>query len=262
VNGPRPRGTTLTEVIITTGIFSVLTLALFAVMHYGIRSWKSIEARSTVQTQLRKVESFLLEDLQRASFKQTRVEDMPAAWSPGAPGGLVGQRRSGSAVWFLTAMNEEGDFFHRDASGQPTWQRNILYYVARPADAWHRDRYGFLCGGRGGRDTVCPHKWLIRKEIASSTLLDRSAISQYLSRPAGYDLMDASQMGSEPGLKKAQTLADSVVDFWVTLDQPEVRVDLKAFRLREAGSVLHIGKDSLEGDALTVHYGARIVPKN
>ncbi len=262
MNNCRSRGTTLIEVIIATGIFSVLTLALFAVMQFGIRSWKNIESRSAVQTQLRKVELYLLEDLKRASFRQLRVDDMPASWSPGSPQDLVGRPCSGSAVWFLSAMNDEGDFFHRDDQGHPVWQRNILYYLTRPTDAWHRDRYGFLCGGRGDRDTVCPHKWLIRKEIASTTLIDGMAISQYLSRPAGYNLMDPSQMGSEPGLKKAQALADTVVDFWVTLNLPEVQVDLKAFRLLEAGNVMHLGKDSLEGHPFTVHYGARIVPNN
>jgi hypothetical protein len=250
------------EVVITTGIFSVLVLALFAVMQFGIRSWKNIESKNAVQTQLRKVELFLLEDLKRASYNQLRVANMLGTWSPGNSKSLVGLECSGSAVWFLSAMDDSGTWYMRDADGNPTWQRNVLYYIARPADAWHQAKYGYLCGAGGDRDTVCPHKWLIRKEIQSSTLLDEVAVTQYLSRPAGYDLMDPGQMGSEPGLKRVQTLADSVVDFWVTLRKPEVQADLKAFRILEAGSVMHIGQTSLDSDSFTVHYSARVVPNN
>lgn len=265
-NGPRRRrGATLTEVIITTGIFSLLVLALFAVMKYGIKSWRNIESKNTVQTQLRKVELFLLEDLKRASFDWIRVKNMPPLWVAGSSKALTGVEAHGPAVWFLSAMDQDATFFTRDAEGKPQWQRNVLYYVTKPTDAWHEKKYGFTCKQRTGAtsdsyDTYCPHKWLIRKEILQDTLLTSAEIPTYLTAPDGYDLMD--QMSLEPNLKRVQMLADSLLVFRITLKKPEVLVDLKAFRTLEAGDLLQIGTSSLDTNVFTVQYDARVVPNN
>jgi len=262
------RGATLMEVIVTTGMFSVLVLALFAVMRFGIRSWKNIESKSAVQTQLRKVELFLLEDLKRASYDQICVRGMPGTWASGNGKALIGKELSDSAVWFLTAVytDEETsqELFARDEEGRPVWKRNVLYYAARPTDAWHLHNYGFLCNAPGaGKDTCCPHKWLIRKEIDVPTLLSEATVqSTYLTSPGGHELMDPSLMGSEPRLMKVQTLADSIVDFEVTLRPPEVELSVKAFRLLEAKGLMQVGTTSLENDSFTVHYRARVIPNN
>ncbi len=256
------------EVIITTGLFSMLILALFAVMRFGIRSWKNIESKNAVQTQLRKVQLFLLEDLKRASYDQICVPGMPGGWASGNGKALIGKEVSGSAVWFLTAVYTEEatneEVFARDEEGRPVWKRNILYYAKRPTDEWHQHKYGFLCGSPEGRkDTYCPHKWLIRKEIDVPTLLSEATVqSTYLTAPGGHELLDPSLMGSEPGLMKVQTLADSIVDFEVTLRSPEVVVSLRAFRLLEARGLMQLGTSPLENDSFTVHYQARVIPNN
>ncbi len=262
------RGATLMEVILTTGIFSVLILALFAVMRFGVNSWKNIESKSAVQTQLRKVQLFLLEDLKRASYEQLCVPNMPAGWAPGKARTLDGKEVSGSAVWFLTAVytdeTTQEERFARDEEGSPVWKRNVLYYAVRPTDAWHQQKYGFLCGRPAGRkDTYCPHKWLIRKEIDVPTLLPESTVeATYLTAPGGADLMDPALMGSEPDLKRVQTLADCVVDFEVILRKPEVVLSLRAFRLLEARGLVELGTSPLENDSFTVHYQARVIPNN
>lgn len=242
----------MTEVIITTGIFSLLVLALFAVMRYGVRSWRNIESRNAVQSQLRKVELFLLEDLKRASYEHMRVKDMSGA------------QPHGPQVWFLSALDETGENFLRDDDGKPLWQRNVLYYVVKPANPWHLQRYGYLCEAEiGSCDTKCPHKWLIRKEIDEQTLLDAAQIEQYLTEPTGWDLeyMKTGEGGGTK-LKRVQVLADSILAFRVALAKPEVLVDLKAFRVLEAGDVLQIGQSSLENNIFTVQYDARVVPNN
>lgn len=259
----RLRGATLTEVIITTGIFSLLVLALFAVMKYGVRSWRNIESKSTVQSQLRKVELFLLEDLKRSSFDQLRVENMPTDYAPGNNQSLNGETAHGPAVWFLSALDSERQNFLRDPDGKPQWQRNVLYYVTRPTDDWHRAKFGEPCKSEAGDqyDTWCPHKWLIRKEITQDTLLSKEAIATYLTRPGSYDLLD-SWKPSQPNLDRVQVLSDSLLVFRVTLKKPEVLVDLKAFRLLEAGDILHVGSSSLDNNVFTVQYDARVVPNN
>jgi type II secretory pathway pseudopilin PulG len=269
---PRRRGsvlgTTFVELIITTGIFSILVLVLFVVLRFGIRSWKNIESKNAVQTQLSKVELFMLEDLKRASYDQISVLGMPSTWAPGKGKTLIGKEVSASAVWFLTAFAPDKDtgelVFTRDDDGKPVWKRNILYYVTRPTDKWHKDKYGFLCASSGNsKDTWCPHKWLIRKEIDVSTLLSESTVENtYLTKPGGHYLMDPTLMGSEPDLLKAQTLADSIVDFEVILRSPEVEINLRALRLLEAQGVMQLGTSPLENDSFTVHYRARVVPNN
>lgn len=260
----RPGGATLTEVIITTGIFSLLVLALFGVMKYGIRSWKNIESKNTIQTQLRKVELFLLEDLKRASYDQIRVRTMPAGWSAGNGKSLDGKEAHGPALWFLSAMDDNNQAFLRDSDGKPQWQRNVLYYVTKPADNLHRQLYGYLCqpdtsAPDNPYDTRCPHKWLIRKEIKVPTLLTAADVeSQYLLAPASRDLLNPPQTG----LVRAQVLADSLLAFRITLKKPEVLVDLKAFRVLEAGDLLQVGSSSLDNNVFTVQYDARVVPNN
>lgn len=257
----RIRGATLTEVIITTGIFSLLVLALFAVMKYGVRSWRNIESKSAVQSQLRKIELFLLEDLKRSSFDELRVESMPSGYTPGNNDSLNGKTAHGPAVWFLSALDSERQNFLRDPDGKPDWQRNVLYYVTRPTDEWHRAKFGEPCKTSDQYDAYCPHKWLIRKEIAQDTLLDETAITTYLTRPGSYDLLDAWKP-SQPDLERVQVLSDSLLVFRVTLKKPEVLVDLKAFRLLEAGDILHVGSSSLDNNVFTVQYDARVVPNN
>lgn len=259
----RLRGATLTEVIITTGIFSLLVLALFAVMKYGVRSWRNIESKSSIQSQLRKIELFLLEDLKRSSFDQMRVETMPSGYTPGNNNSLNGKTAHGPAVWFLSALDSERQNFLRDPEGKPDWQRNVLYYVTRPTDDWHRNKYGFTCGSSGGDayDTFCPHKWLIRKEIAQKTLIPGESIGTYLTRPGSYDLLEGWQ-STQANLERVQVLSDSLLVFRITLKKPEVLVDLKAFRVLEAGDILHVGSSSLDNNVFTVQYDARVVPNN
>lgn len=261
----RSRGATLTEVIITTGIFSLLVLALFAVMKYGVRSWKNIEARNSVQTQLRKVELFLLEDLKRSSFAQLRVETMPEGWAAGSADALVGVEKHGPEVWFLSALDDSGEQFLRTSDGNPDWQRNVLYYCVKPSDAWHQATYGFLCQPDSAKvdnlyDTWCPHKWLIRKEIRQTSLLDETSIQNYLTTPTSRDL--EYMKTTEPDLERVQVLADTLLIFRVTLKIPEVLVDLKAFRVLEAGDILRVGESSLDNNVFTVQYDARVVPNN
>jgi len=63
-------GATLVEVIITTGVFSVLMLTLFSVVQYGMDSWRSIEGRQVTQTMMRKIGVFALDDIRRGSLSK------------------------------------------------------------------------------------------------------------------------------------------------------------------------------------------------
>lgn len=239
----RCKGATLTEVIITTALFSLLMLTLFSVIQYGMSSWRTVEGRSSLQTVLRKVEVFMLDDVRRASLSYLTCAD-PSA------GGVC------SDLWFCSAVGagESGANFQRGDDGRPVWSKNILYYCTELDSDFHRKIYGFTCDN----GSFCPHKWLIRKEIESTTLLDKSEIASYKTVPNSYDL--SSMVTGK--CKSAQLLAEGILAFQVALRGPEVIVTVKAFRVEEAAHEITVGASDLTASRYTVQYEMRVVPNN
>ncbi|HBM97136.1 TPA: hypothetical protein DD394_06510 [bacterium UBP9_UBA11836] len=263
-------GATLIEVMITTGVFSVLMLVLFTVVQYGMDSWRSIEGRTVTQTMMRKVGVFAMDDIRRASFGGLGVavykNYTPSGFDKVLTGTDVDQDKRplyGQALWMLSAYNDNSSLgsgadpevvsaserFSRSASGIPNWNKNVIYYVSTIGPNLHKEKYGGtmqdLCGGADS----CPHKWLIRCEVPGHpNLLDSSNIGQYVVRPES----NGGQINlfTNPELKKCkiQILADCIVAFRVVTSKPEVTLVIKSARLAELRRAqqqrgLKLGKD-------------------
>ncbi len=259
------RGATLIEVIITTGVFSVLMLTLFSIVQYGKDAWRSVEGRQVTQTMMRKVGIFTMDDLRRASFSNLGVANytnyLPSNSSCSLSAGNENVQSGkngmyGQAIWMTSAYlpgqnTAEGaaqqrlggnQFFSRNQDGTPNWHSNILYYVSVMTDKAHIEKYhgGIqdLCGG----EQNCPHKWLIRKEIYNApSLLSKEDIGKYLVQAGAKDFFKAD------GKVKTQVLADCIVAFQVVVEKPSVVLVIKSARLEELNRYLTVTRQSLGG---------------
>ena len=247
-------GATLVEVLITTGVFSVLMLVLFTVVQYGMDSWRSIEGRTVTQTMMRKIGVFAMDDIRRASFGGLGVAIYtnynPKSVTKVVTGTDIDQDKNpnyGQAIWMLSAYNDNSSIstggadaevisaserFARSDSGIPSWSKNVIYYVSAIGPNLHKEKYQEsaekLCGGADS----CPHKWLIRCEVPQGALLDKDSVKNYLVQPE----ITGGQLNLFSGnLKdcKVQVLADCIVAFRAVTSKPEVTLVIKSARLAE-----------------------------
>ncbi len=275
------KGSTLVEVMITTGLFSVLMVVLFSVFRYGSEQWRVIEGRSKLQTMMRKVETFMLDDVRRASYDFLAVPNMPGNWKAGDRSTLksafeAGSPKAGSAFWCLSPVGYDTNgnvVVARDNDGQLIWDHNVLYYVTELTDGFHTQIYGY--GKAKCPSGKCPHKWLIRKEINQSKLLKpKTGGTGGCSGIYAEDFMTAPSSGNyakqmlssnerTKGLTRVSCLAENVLAFTVTLDYPTVAIVLKTFRVEEASKNAGLSSSQMTEDSVyTVQYSTRLVPNN
>ncbi|MCR5662532.1 MAG: prepilin-type N-terminal cleavage/methylation domain-containing protein [bacterium] len=275
------KGSTLVEVMITTGLFSILMVVLFSVFRYGSEQWRVIEGRSKLQTMMRKVETFMLDDVRRASYDYLAVPNMPDGWKAGDHSKLEsayssGTPKAGSAFWCLSPLGYDSNgnvYVSRDNEGKLIWNHNVLYYVTELTDGFHRQIYGYGIGQcPPGK---CPHKWLIRKEINQDKLLKpKTGGTGGCSGVRAEDFMTAPSSGNYAkqmlssgergkGLERVSCLAENVLAFTVSLDYPTVGIVVKTFRVEEASKNAGLSSSQMTEDSVyTVQYSTRLVPNN
>ena len=272
------KGSTLVEVMITTGLFSVLMVVLFMVFRYASEQWRLAEGRNSLQTMMRKVETFLLEDVRRTSYGYLAVPNMPDGWRPGDYSLLEQAQKAkspkaGNAFWCLSPVDYDSTgsvYVSRSNDGQLAWDHNVLYYVTEISNDLHQQIYGYGACPPG----KCPHKWLMRKEISQPLLLKPQyggssgcspiPASEFITEPRSGNY--AKQMMNEEsskGLKRVQCLAQNVLAFTVTLDYPSVAVVVKTFRVEEASKTGGLSSTQMaDSHQYTVQYNTYIVPNN
>lgn len=165
----RPRGATLVEVLVGCGVFAFLMLSSIAIMNIGTGGFRGVESKADVARQLNQFEADITTELKRASRATVGVYTPTTDYR--------------WALWFKTPMNDlnavDSSFQPKnplgsslqpmtDANGEAIMQRYILYYVTRMDPALHQAEHGYLCASYGtssGPDLICPHKWVVKKEI-------------------------------------------------------------------------------------------------
>ena len=195
-----------------------------------------------------------------------------------APAALGG----GDALWFLSAVGADGKFA-RDEDGYPYWQRNILYFIAKPAA--HDKLYSTTClsGSNPQGDDYCPHKMLLRVVIdnppvtdplpdpgkpippgaAPEELLTEAQVANYLQAPQG---LDTSAIQALDGVEEVRIVTAGLLWFKVT-PAPGApgagrQVDLRASAVKEASKVLSLGKTSLFNHTTTLKNVFSLFPNN
>ncbi len=290
---PKKSGVTLIEALVTVSLFSLAFVSLFTVLKVGTDAWKQTESRNSVQTMMRKLEVYLLDDLRRASGEFIRKKNIA----------MSGTTSNFPVLWFLSAVGEDSvpggggesghDFareFGRSSSGTPVWRRNVIYYLTPIASKFHYDRFGFNCSNPG----KCPHKWLVRKEVvyhaeadnegssfAPSVLIPEDKITDYISEPADFNLGAALQNPTNTntdGCKKVVLMADCITNFSVSFpgdkatykysDKSDAKngitISISAFRYDEATRYMTVGSDTVDiaVKRFSLKYDLRVIPNN
>ncbi len=235
------RGTTLLETVASLGLFSLLSLLLFAAFRSGTELWRSVDQRASGLAKLHPVQRALALDILSSSADSL---DSVRLSSTG----------NGDAVWMLSALDRSeidprAERFKRDTSGSPEWQRNVVYYLVRPAN--HDDLVGFSCNVDPDPegDAYCPHKILIRKIVnhpsSPERLLTSAEVQAYLTSPNGLDM---SSFSGESGLEEAKVLAVNMLWFEAvehSLGNRFIELDLRVASLQEATRGAAVGREPL-----------------
>ncbi len=290
---PKKSGVTLIESLVTVSLFSLAFVTLFTVLKVGTDAWKQTESRNNVQTIMRKLEVYLLDDLRRASGEFIRKKNISAS----------GTTSTFPVLWFLSAVGEDSVSgggsdsgyafareFGRSSSGTPVWRRNVIYYLTPINSRFHLERFGFHCSSPG----KCPHKWLVRKEVvyhaeadhegtsfAPSVLIPEDRITDYISEPSdfnlGASLQDPTNTNTD-GCKKVVLMADCITDFSVSFPGGKstykysdesgakngITVSISAFRYDEATRHMTVGADTMDlaVKRFSLKYDLRVIPNN
>lgn len=242
----RRRGITLLELVVTFGLFSLLTAVLLAALQEGSQILGRASGTAVSQGELSKCRLRVREDLERSAFSKVAVRKMPGG--------------DGDAIWCLSPVDPASGLSLRKDDGSPFFVNHVLYYLVIPKG--HAKLYGYACAGgtdTDGYDDRCPHKVLIRKvidappvtdasnEATEEALMTSSQINQYLTAPDGFNV-DA--MKSEPGVLSVHLRAHSLLYFRARLapvatSPREISLDLRAADIRRAEKEVRVGSVSL-----------------
>lgn len=309
----RRRGATLIELLVTVGVFTFIVLSLFAVTRDGTQSWKAVETRSDVQSALRNFERDITTELRRTSINAILIWPprntastvtgykhaivMRSAMNDYNYNSMANYDASATSMWQLDPLSYASEpqyyFYSRTPPSpgattpppmtnppEPNWQRWVLYYLTRPA--------GDTCAAPADPDNVCPHKWLIRKDIDISVKLGTDA-NNLVTPPANSGGPFIEGDGSEPSeaslyaeqeppagsavgshIRRVRILARDIIAFNVTAlnDQgtytdnatrkngmpnypsgyKTIAFDIKAYNRQQNESVLTTGQKALATD--------------
>lgn len=276
-NRAKVGGFTLIEMFVALGIFSGILVVTSMLLRQSVWVWTSGDSRESAGLVLRKARSALMRDLSRADVDPSLEGDphMDQTQTPATLGG-------GDALWFLSAQAANGDFV-RDEDGLPFWQRNILYYLAKPAN--HDQLYSTTCqtGSNPEGDDYCPHKMLVRVVIDNppvtdplpppgtppppgtepEKLLTQSEVAGYLVAPQG---MDVSALKAQAGVESVQIVTTHMLWFKVgpAVGAPTAgkQLDLRATAIKEAAKEIPVGSTSLLSAPTTLKNLFSIFPNN
>ncbi|MHB2016113.1 MAG: PilW family protein [Candidatus Xenobia bacterium] len=298
------RGMSLIELTVSLTAFTAVMVVGFGLMVLGTQTWNTVQSRSDVERDGRLAINDMTRELSRALA--TTAATVAVSTTPGD---------YRWALWFQTNMNQSGSTPQSlgdpvqavvDNGGTPQAQRYVLYYVARMDPGEHVQRYGFLCGSYpggsspdpgAGPDALCPHKWLIKKEIylysgnhdpgnpnnsdnigpqggASTSANLATFLSDATRTEKGIAAEgEASSPGSQ--VHTARVLAQDVVSFEVSrlsyasgLGQPAVLdsagnvilVHLRLFKVDQVSRTMRIGQTPLYSGGVPPSAGQPQVP--
>ena len=262
----RPRsGFTLPELLIAMTVALALVGGGYFMLNMATDVYKRISGHEDGALQMKKAARRIQVDLQASNPTLTSVDVSP---------GTVGN--DGDAVWMLsTASGDEASGnTNVTETGAPYWQRNVLYYPARPN--------GDTCAGitdADGYEDGCPHKTILRKVMDSppatvplasggNPAADKEellpGIAVYLTRPTGFGT--AGMMG-EPRITHAEIIAVNILTMRVEKDPDpnapgELKVTFQTFNEDAGRRTTAIGSTNLGNHAKTLTHVVSVFPRN
>jgi len=258
----KTKGTSLLEMFVAVTIFSIAVFSIFSLYEYGTRNWKSMDEKNRIQTDIRKVFMFLTKDIQNSTFGR---------FEGSAISGIKVYTTNYTHAICLQSAIDDNNYFIINEDKKPVCQKYILYYIIRPPESfewkdtglegnWQDPGYGHnICLSKGtpqNPDNICPHKWLIRKEL-STNIADESQIASYINL----------SLKKEGNCMNAKLLSSYILTFNINDQQKEGYIDitLKSLRLFEyttqiSKSIQENTIDSLQKESIQID--GKIIPDN
>ena len=273
----KTRGFTVLEMFTALAIFSGIMIVTTMLLKQSVWVWTAGDSREDASMVLSKARTALNRDLLQADLDPGDSGELHFGMTQ-TPAGLGG----GDAVWFLSAAGPDGSF-ERNTGGIPHWQRNVLYYLAKPQG--HDALYKMSCssGSNPNGDDVCPHKMLVRVVIDNppvtvpwpdppadpgpgdvpEELIDPSAIGSYLIAPDG---LSVASIIAQPGVEEARIITTGLLWFKVApapgAPAAGLELDLRALAIKEASKIVPVGNVSVLNDPKTIHSVFSLFPNN
>ena len=230
-------GFSLLEVIISTVMFLLMTTILFGGYRTFMKCWRTAESKSEIHRKFLRISNNMQVELSRTDIDT-----------------VLSGSTSGKS-WLCFKSNTDGDGKpYYDMDGNPQWQKYILYYAIRPP--------GDRCASPAGlEDDICPHKYIIRKDVdISDDITGESGVSPHLTFT-----LAIGQVTSESGVLYVKPLCEDIFSFQGTRKEERVVMHLEILRLDEVSSHVAIGRNSLSGNDLKPYMHTfvwTIIPKN
>lgn len=215
------RGVTLLEMIVSISMFMILMVIVFAIFNSFLKYWRAAEARDEVHRTFLRFSSNIDKELIKSDIETVRCgTDKDKGW-----------------ITFKTNIDSNGDPYC-DRQGYPIWKRCIIYYTIRPKED--------TCSPSGaGKDLICPHKFLIRKDIDDPNAVNSDGdVEKYLTFTLTID-----EAKSEGKIIHVKPVGLNVLELYAHKDSTQVYVHLSVLRITEAQKILPIGITSLDSDA-------------
>lgn len=273
----RSKGFTVLEMFTALAIFSGIMIVTTMLLKQSVWVWTAGDSREDASMVLSKARTALNRDLLQADLDPGDSGELHFGMTQ-TPAGLGG----GDAVWFLSAAGPDGSF-ERNTDGLPHWQRNVLYYLAKPQG--HDALYKMSCSGGSNPngDDVCPHKMLVRVVIDNppvtvpwpdppadggpgdvpEELIDPAAIGSYLVAPDG---LSVASIMAQPGVEEARIITTGLLWFKVApapgAPTAGLEIDLRALAIKEASKIVPVGNVSVLNDPKTIHSVFSLFPNN
>jgi len=207
--------------IVSISMFMLLMVAVFAIFNSFLKYWRAAEARDEVHRTFLRFSSNIDKELIKSDIETVRC---------GTDGGR-------GWIAFKTNIDSNGDPCC-DNKGYPIWKRCIIYYTIRPEED--------SCSASGsGRDLICPHKFLIRKDIDDPNAINSDGdVEKYLTFT-----LTVNEAKSEGRILYVKPVGTNVLELYAHKDSTQVYVHLSVLRIAEAQRKLQIGVISLDSDA-------------
>lgn len=255
------RAFTLPEVLVTMTVGTILLAGGYFMINMASDTYRHISGHEDGALQMKKASRQMQVDLLGSFSAATAVFPSPG------PAGL-----SGDAVVMLSSRTEDAADGPTcgTSEGAPYWQRNIIYYPARPT--------GDSCAGGvngDGYEDMCPHKVVIRKVVDSGAPTNPNLpvtnkeellanIAPYLTQPAG---LGVTGMLSEPGVTDVEIVATNLLTMRAEKDPDpnapgEVKVTFQAFNEDVGSRTTAIGTTNLGNHAKTQTHVLSVFPRN
>lgn len=211
-------GATLIEMLVSTTMYFLMLTLIFGGYSIFMRCWRASEAKLNVHRKFLLLSSNFQHEIIRTDLDTVEC-------------GLTSGK---NWIYFKSDVDNEGTP-HLDNEGKPRWTKYVLYYAIRPP----RDK---CLSPVGEEDDICPHKYIIRKDInIAAALSGEGGLKRHLT-------FTLTMRDSEPYVMYVKPICNNILTLSCHKDSVKVYAHLKVVRIRELSRNFVIGGDSLLND--------------